>query len=48
MSAAFHVEFWDSSPSTTHKAVLQQSLGNWRYALDLNGIAELLMSLWLY
>lgn len=27
MSAAFHVEFWNSSATATHKVVLQQSLG---------------------
>ncbi|KAI9987261.1 hypothetical protein PInf_023234 [Phytophthora infestans] len=26
MSAAFHVEFWDSSPTNTHKTILQQAL----------------------
>ncbi|KAG7385497.1 hypothetical protein PHYPSEUDO_001447 [Phytophthora pseudosyringae] len=26
MSAAFHVEFWESSPTNTHKTVLQQTL----------------------
>lgn len=27
MSAAFHVEFWESSPSTTHQTILQMALG---------------------
>lgn len=27
MSAAFHVEFWNSSATATHKVVLQRSLG---------------------
>ncbi|KAG1690949.1 hypothetical protein DVH05_027408 [Phytophthora capsici] len=26
MSAAFHVEFWESSPTNTHKTILQQTL----------------------
>ncbi|KAF1782381.1 hypothetical protein GQ600_22265 [Phytophthora cactorum] len=26
MSAAFHVEFWESSPTKTHKTILQQTL----------------------
>ncbi|KAL4130509.1 hypothetical protein PRIC2_006505 [Phytophthora ramorum] len=26
MSAAFHVEFWESSPTSTHKTILQQAL----------------------
>ncbi|RLN76370.1 hypothetical protein BBJ28_00007043 [Nothophytophthora sp. Chile5] len=28
--AAFHVEFWESTPSNTHKAMLQQALGKGR------------------
>lgn len=26
MSAAFHVEFWESTPTNTHKTILQQAL----------------------
>lgn len=27
MSAAFHVEFWESTPSITHQTILQMALG---------------------
>ncbi|KAI9907488.1 hypothetical protein PsorP6_016675 [Peronosclerospora sorghi] len=27
MSAAFHVEFWESTPTNTHKTILQQAVG---------------------
>ncbi|KAG7398963.1 hypothetical protein PHYBOEH_010068 [Phytophthora boehmeriae] len=31
MSAAFHVEFWESTPTFTHKAILQEALGEFTY-----------------
>ncbi|CEG43220.1 Small nuclear RNA activating complex (SNAPc), subunit SNAP43 [Plasmopara halstedii] len=36
MSAAFHVEFWDSSPTNTHKTILQQTLDALVHCIEVN------------
>ncbi|EGZ16788.1 hypothetical protein PHYSODRAFT_314443 [Phytophthora sojae] len=37
MSAAFHVEFWESTPTTTHKAILQQALDALVWCIEERG-----------
>ncbi|KAL3660144.1 hypothetical protein V7S43_014677 [Phytophthora oleae] len=34
MSTAFHVEFWESSPTNTHKTILQQALDALVYCIE--------------
>ncbi|KAG6580059.1 Small nuclear RNA activating complex (SNAPc), subunit SNAP43 [Phytophthora cinnamomi] len=37
MSAAFHVEFWESTPTATHKTILQQALDGLVWCIEERG-----------
>ncbi|KAF4316846.1 hypothetical protein BBO99_00005381 [Phytophthora kernoviae] len=39
-SAAFHVEFWESTPTSTHKTILQQALDGLVSCIEQNGEFE--------